>query len=204
MNGDDVRAAARACTSFLRSFADRDWRAASVPELDWVAWDALDHVFAGTLWYGLDLAAGDTQVEAMQVGLRASATPADALASLEAAANLLAHAVDGLPDSWRGYHPFGWADASGFAAMECDELLVHTDDVARAFAERFTPDAALCERVVRRLFPWAPSHPVDDAWDVLLWANGRRDHSGAEPVPAAWRWHSAPLDEWDGTNPNAS
>jgi hypothetical protein len=38
-------------------------------------------------------------------------------------------------------------------------------------------------------------------WSALLWANGRTDLPGQRrQVP--WRWHCAPLDEWDGRNPS--
>jgi hypothetical protein len=34
----------------------------------------------------------------------------------------------------------------------------------------------------------------------LLWANGRFDLPGQERQ-VDWRWHCAPLEEWDGLNP---
>jgi hypothetical protein len=79
--------------------------------------------------------------------------------------------------------------------MACDELLVHTDDAARGLRMGFRPDADLAARVLGRLFPW---HRVAaEPWQVLLWANGRIDLPGL-PNQRGWRWHPAPLTEWDG------
>jgi hypothetical protein len=35
---------------------------------------------------------------------------------------------------------------------------------------------------------------------TLRWATGRIVLPGREPV-TSWRWHCAPLDEWDGAVP---
>lgn len=102
------------------------------------------------------------------------------------------------PATARGFHPFGTADPSGFAAMACDELLVHTDDAARGLGLAFEPDPTRCERTLRRLFPWAPDDV--DPWTALRWANGRLALPG-RPRLERWRWHCAPLEEWDGRSP---
>ena len=85
----------------------------------------------------------------------------------------LAFVVDGVPPGHRGCHPDGLADASGFAAMGCDELLVHTWDAARGLGLDFQPPSVLSQMVLRRLFPWAPEDT--DPWPTLLWANGRAE-----------------------------
>jgi hypothetical protein len=90
------------------------------------------------------------------------------------------------------------SDPSGFAAMGCDEMLVHTADAARGLGLPFTPTPGISEATVRRLFPWAPTGA--DPWHTLLWANGRADLPGEERQ-TGWRWHCAPLEEWDGRNP---
>jgi hypothetical protein len=106
--------------------------------------------------------------------------------------------VDATPPGTRGWHPFGLADASGFAAMACDELLVHSDDAARGLGVPFAPPDELAEATLRRLFPWAPDGV--EPWPGLRWANGRADLPG-QPRQVDWRWHCAPLEEWDGLNP---
>lgn len=92
----------------------------------------------------------------------------------------------------------GMADPSGFAAMACDEMLIHTDDAARGLDVSFDPPHELAEPVLRRLFPWVSE--VTDPWQQLRWANGRIELDG-RPRLTDWAWHCAPLDEWDGTMP---
>jgi hypothetical protein len=113
-------------------------------------------------------------------------------------ATVLARVIDGSPPGARGWHPHGLADASGFAAMACDELLVHTDDSARGLGVPFAPPTPLVRATLERLFPWAPAGA--DPWPALLWSNGRVALPG-HPRQARWRWHCAPLEEWDGVNP---
>jgi hypothetical protein len=90
------------------------------------------------------------------------------------------------------------------AASECQAFLggtvdrVHTGDAARGLGLSFTPSAGLSRATLRRLFPWAPTDA--DPWQGLLWANGRVDLPGQERQ-TGWRWHCAPLAEWDGVNP---
>ena len=45
---------------------------------------------------------------------------------------------------------------------------------------------------------WAPSDTPP--WKTLLWANDRTDLPGQDRQ-VGWKWHCAPLSEWDGTNP---
>jgi hypothetical protein len=93
----------------------------------------------------------------------------------------------------------GMADRSGFLAMGCDEILIHTDDILRGLGSSFSPPPEIVSRVLARLFPWAPTNT--DPWETLRWANGRAD-LGDLPNPGPnWIWHCAPLEEWDGTIP---
>jgi hypothetical protein len=87
------------------------------------------------------------------------------------------------------------SNRSGFAAMGCDEVLVHGADLAAAFGLTYDPPRDVCERVLRRIFPWAPADA--EPWAALLWANGR-EPLGDVPTERRWLWHCAPLDEWDG------
>ena len=91
----------------------------------------------------------------------------------------------------------GQADASGFAAMACDELLVHSNDAARGLGVPFVPPDGLVRATLARLFPWAPG---TDPWPAPLWCNGRIALPG-HPRQDRWAWHCAPLEEWDGRNP---
>ncbi len=198
MEGRDVLACADACLRVLRPAADRDWSAA-VPGLEFTVASVVAHATDALLWYSLDLWGGPADSAAFQVKVDAQAASAAILVSLESAARVCAASIDSAPSTLRGFHPFGSPDPSGFAAMACDELLVHGDDAARGLGMNLTPEPDLAARVCARLFPW---HPTDrDPWETLLWANGRIELSDL-PMQRRWRWHCAPLSEWDGDPPS--
>jgi uncharacterized protein (TIGR03083 family) len=197
VDGDEVLRAVGECQVFLAAAADQDWTR-PIPGMEWTVAEAVAHVPEGLLWYATDLAAGPRELSAMDLRVRPETPPPDLVAALGSYATVLARVIDGAAPGARGWHPYGIADACGFAAMACDELLVHTGDAARGLGLVFIPSAALAGATLRRLFPWAPADA--DPWQALLWANGRVDLPGQERQ-TGWRWHCAPLAEWDGTNP---
>ncbi len=197
LDGGDILAAEAACRGFLEPAAGMDWTVA-VPGLDFTVASVVAHAANGPLWYALDLWGGAADDAAFDLKVRTDAANAALVVSLSSAAKVCAASVDAAPVGIRGFHPAGAADAAGFAAMACDELLIHTDDAARGLGLRFAPDPALAGRVLARLFPW--HQPGDDPWRALLWANGRIDLPG-RPSQAGWVWHCAPLEDWDGRPP---
>jgi hypothetical protein len=197
INGDDILAAAAACHSFLEPAVGVDWTAA-VPGLDFTVASVVAHAANGPLWYALDLWGGPGDDAAFDLKVRTDAANAAILVSLRSAAHVCAASVDAAPAGIRGFHPAGAADPSGFAAMACDEMLIHTDDAARGLGLRFVPDLKLAGRVLARLFPW--HEPGSDAWQALLWANGRIDLPG-RANQTGWTWHCAPLADWNGLPP---
>jgi hypothetical protein len=199
IGSDDVREAAAIATSALAPLAGADWDVAA-GELDMSCRATLEHVVEGLTFYARDLATpvtdppGDDEL-VLRCG---EATPISGLVEgLSQVAAVLATVVAGVPSGRRAFHPFGMADPSGFAAMACDELLIHADDIAAGLGTSVLVPARLCERVLGRLFPWAPSD--GDAWDRLRWANGRLALPSHPRLEPDWGWHCAPLDEWDGT-----
>ncbi|WP_345378130.1 maleylpyruvate isomerase N-terminal domain-containing protein [Pseudonocardia yuanmonensis] len=197
MRSDEVRSAAAACTGLLGGALERDW-SARAGTLDMTVAQVVAHVAQVLHFYAADLAGGPAEIDALELRVHADRPPATLVAAVRAAAFLLAATIEASDDDARGFHPSGAADPSGFAAMACDELLVHTDDAARGLGLAFEPDAHLAAHVVRRLFPWAPHG--GRSWPTLRWANGRAA-LGERPRLANWRWHCAPLDEWDGSGP---
>lgn len=198
MTGDDVRAAAALCQRLLEPALGADWSVA-VPGLDFTVASVVAHAAEAPLWYSVDMWSGRDNA-AFEVKVIATSDNGSLLASLLAAAAALAAGVDVAAPQTRGFHPFGSPDPDGFAAMACDELLVHGDDAARGLGLAFEPDRMLAAAVLARLFPWHRLAPHDDAWRVLLWANGRVDLPGRQRQ-VRWRWHCAPLGEWDGAPP---
>lgn len=196
LGADDLATAAEASRTALEPHLDADW-AAPAGDLDWDCRRTIDHVADALLLYAAHLAARAT---ARHRPLRDGDPGADPEAALEAmttAAAVLVEVVASAPRGIRAFHPAGMADRDGFVAMGCDEILVHAADVAKGLGVPFDPPARLAERVLRRLFPWAPTDV--DPWDGLLWANGRIELDGHGGLGPDWYWHPAPLAEWDGT-----
>ena len=198
MTGDDVLAAAELCRATLEPALAADW-AVPVPGLDFTVASVVAHAAEAPLWYSLDLWSGPENA-AFDLKVLPDAPDERLLASLVASARALAAGVDAAPAGTRGFHPFGSPDPAAFAAMACDELLVHCDDAARGLGLAFVPDHGLASAVLARLFPWHAVGPGEEPAQVLLWANGRLDLEG-RLRQSRWRWHCAPLSEWDGTRP---
>jgi len=198
VTGDDVLAAAELCRRVLEPALDADWDV-PVPGLRFTVASVVAHAAEAPLWYSVDLWGGSEDA-AFELKVPSGASHAALLASLLASSHALASGIDAAPPGRRGYHPMGSPDPAGFAAMGCDELLVHGDDAARGLGVAFTPDERLATAVLARLFPWHAIGPGDDPWRVLLWANGRIELPG-RIRQSRWRWHCAPLAEWDGRGP---
>jgi len=175
-----------------------DWHV-PVPGLEFTVAAVVAHAAESPLWYSVDMWSGRDDA-AFQMKVLADASNSALLTSLVAASRALAAGVDAAPAGTRGFHPFGSPDPAGFAAMACDELLVHGDDAARGLGVAFTPDDRLAAGVLARLFPWHAQELDDDPWQLLLWANGRIELPG-RVRQSVWRWHCAPLSEWDGAGP---
>jgi len=182
---------------------DVDW-SVQVPDLDLSVAEVVAHAAEGCLWYAIDLSAGGKDLKPVEHRVKIDGPNVDLVDTLATYAAIVASVVEVSPVSARGVHPMGTADPSGFAAMACDEMLIHTDDVARGLGVGFRPPAELAAQVLRRLFPWVS--PSGNVWEQLRWANGRIALSG-QPRLSDWAWHCAPLEEWDGriaTRPSQS
>jgi hypothetical protein len=196
VGGEEVRAALRAASGVLARDPDGT---TPVPATGNDAAAVAAHVTSCLTWYAHDLVAGPVATGGFELSRRPGADWGELRRQLAAAAEVLARAVDGAGPADRGVHDWGLADASGFAAMGCAELLLHAGDVADALGlTGWTPPADVSGPTLARLFPWAPADA--DPWAALRWATGRGDLPGRERV-TSWRWHCAPLAEWDGTRP---
>jgi hypothetical protein len=198
VTGDDVRVAAELCRQLLEPALDADW-SAPVPELDFTVSGVIGHAAQAALWYPIDMWSGPENAS-FEVKILDDTGNRRLLASLLGASQVMAAALDAAPPTLRGFHPFGSPDPSGFAAMTCDELLVHGRDAAQGLGREFGGEARLASSILARLFPWHSVGAGDDPWQVLLWANGRVSLAGREDQ-RRWRWQCAPLSEWDGSAP---
>ncbi|MCO1575318.1 hypothetical protein M8C13_06035 [Crossiella sp. SN42] len=168
----------------LTTVADADWTRRA-DGLDWSCRTTLDHLVEGLLCYTAQLGTGAADSwTALLGGLRPDAPIRDCLAGVRAAAALLSAAVRHADPADRGWHPWGVADAAGFAAMGVVELTAHTGDLARALGVGWRPDPGVCAAAVDRLFPEAPE---GDPVAVLWWCTGRGELPG-HPRRRSWQW----------------
>lgn len=195
MDGAHVRQATELCVTALRPRLGDDW-SASVPGLDFTVSSVIAHTSVTLLWYTLDVFAGRSDSSGFELSVAAGTPPAALLAGLGQAAAACASSVDTAPADLRGYHPYGSPDPSGFAAMACAELLIHTDDALRGLGARLEGPGELAAAVLARLLPW--QEPDARPWATLLWAHNRPTDLD-RPPPGDWRWHPAPVSEWAGS-----
>lgn len=199
MRPDDLLEAASASRQALDGFVGSDW---TVPagDLEWDVRRTIVHIADAVGWYAATLAAQSAEPLRFDFRAHDGASNAELLDVLTAAAATLACVAETVPPDARGYHEAGRADVSGFVAMACDEILVHTWDAVRGCGGDFTAPRDLAARVRRRLFPDAPTGMAP--WPTLLWANGRIALPGHTRRRADWTWHCAPLDERHATSPD--
>ncbi|MFH0174827.1 maleylpyruvate isomerase N-terminal domain-containing protein [Streptomyces cacaoi] len=209
VTADDVQEAVRSAVAALRGAEAADWDA-KAGSLDWSCRETVEHLADDLFAYAAQLGPrggpSDTEVpfvwRAERPGAPANVVFADRAAGaaglaqvLEACGALLTAMVRTTPASVRSHHVFGVSDPEGFAAMGVVETLVHLYDVAEGLGLRWEPDADLCDRVLARLFPDAPTGT--DRWPTLLWATGRGELPGQARL-TRWRWYGAPRGEGEG------
>lgn len=198
MQPDDLPNTAMLCHKTLTPWLDRDW---SVPagDLEWDCRKTLDHVINVQIFLGGNAALRSTSRVLPARNGDPDAQLSDMLDAMVTTATMLECICAGMTPDERGFHPAGQADAEGFRAQGCAEMLQHTYDIAAGFGETFRPDEGICERIVARLFPWAPgADEHSDRWEALLWASGRIALPDRARLDPNWWIQAAPLDEWDG------
>jgi hypothetical protein len=188
----DLDAAIACIMSGLLPLTDRDWsvRAGS---LEWNCWHTAEHIGDCLLSYAWQLAVQPTAryVRAVATAEK-DASPAEVLEFAITGGRVLASMVRTSPAHVRAFHPAGTADPEGFAALGCNEALLHGNDIAQGFGLSLDPPRDVCRRVLARLYPQAPTDLADiDPWTSLLWTGGRTELPGRPP--SAWRKHAAPL-----------
>jgi hypothetical protein len=117
---------ARVLRAALAPHLHRDW-SVRAGDLTWSCRETLLH--AADCWYAIELSSERRDGLPPLRVWRAGLTPEEGLAAHDAAASLLAAVLRGVPPEARGYHG-QLTDAEGFAAMHCDEVRVHGDDIA--------------------------------------------------------------------------
>jgi hypothetical protein len=200
LHPDDLRVAAALSREALIALGEADW---SKPAhgLEWSCRKTLQHMTSAVDWYAMLLAMPSLEPFRVrflpQPEYSAEYPLALLLAMLERKAAVLAAVATASDASARGFHGWGQPDPTGYVAMGCAEILLHTDDIVRGIGALFQAPDDLCRGVTARLFPWAPTDA--DPWPTLRWAVGRESLPGYADTPANWAWHASPVAEWDGT-----
>lgn len=205
VTADDLAEGVRLVVALLRDpaapAADWDRPAGS---LEWSCWETAEHLADDLFSYAAQLGpqtpAATTHVPfvwrrtgpgkpANVVFAEREGGPEGLIQVLEACGALHVAMVRTASPRARAFHVFGTTDPEGSAAMGLVELFVHAEDLALGLGLDWEAPAAICARVLRRLFPGAP--PGGEPWATLLWATGRGELPGRERL-ARWRWDSAP------------
>ncbi|GAA3377907.1 hypothetical protein GCM10020367_55430 [Streptomyces sannanensis] len=203
MTAADVELAVRLAVAALRTADPSGW-SARAGSLEWDCWETAEHLADDLFSYAVQLGPESPPLDShvpFAWGCKRPGGPANAIFAdreagaagllqvLEASGALLTAIVRTAPPTARAHHIFGAADPEGFAAMGIVETLVHTHDIAEGLGIDWTPPADLCDRVLTRLFPDAPTDT--ERWPTLLWATGRTALPGRARL-TKWRWHGEP------------
>ncbi|MGW4703273.1 hypothetical protein [Streptomyces sp. NPDC004285] len=203
VTADDVDLAVRLAAGVLRDAPADGW-GARAGSLEWDCWETAEHLANDLFYYAVQLGPQnpplDTHVPFALTRKRPQAPvvfahaerdagPAGLVQVLEACGALLVAMVRTTSPRVRAHHAAGVSDPEGFAALGLQETLVHTHDLAEGLGLVWNPPAALCSRVLARLFPEAPGGT--DPWPTLLWATGRAELPG-HPRLTTWRSDSTP------------
>lgn len=196
---NDLLTAADWCRATLAPAIERDW-SVNAGDMDWSCQRTLDHMTDSLLFYALHLATrATTRQTPLRNGDPAASVP-ELVTAVPAAATILTRLTDEAGPQARAFHPAGMADADGFRAMGCQEILTHTGDIAAGLGLSAAPPGDVCDRILRRIFPWAPdATEAPDRWAALRWACGRAPLADRPRLAPDWWWHCAPLAEWDGS-----
>jgi uncharacterized protein (TIGR03083 family) len=194
MDRADLMTVAEQSEQFLCTALNDDWNT-PIPDMEWTVAEAVAHMCESPLWYAFDLSAGETQLDTLTIAGKADSTLSELIATLRATTRVLASVVSTSDPADRGAHPFGLSDASGYIAMACAEILIHTDDAARGLGRSFEGDPDIAVRLLAQLMRLSPEG--QPAWDVLRWAHGRMELPD-RPRPERWRWYLHPVEAREG------
>lgn len=196
----DVADTVRLTVATLGQARDADWEAMAGP-LAWTCWETVEHIADNLFFHAAQLGPGNPATDRSVPfawdrhrpggpGLVIFADRAAGLDGLlrvvEACGAIMVAMVRTTPPGVHAYHDDGVLDTEGFAAITIGETLVHMNDVAAGLGFAWAPPVDLCDRVLGRFFPDAPTDT--DRWATLLWATGRGELAG-RPRVTQWQWH---------------
>jgi RimJ/RimL family protein N-acetyltransferase len=193
VGAEQVEEAVADCVAALGTVTDRDWTGVRAGRLDWDCRKTAAHIADDLIAYAGRLAGRSASgYLPFTISLDEDTDNAGVLRTIEATGALLAAAIRTAPRAVRAFHPYPFrhANREGFAAMGVAEVLLHTHDVAEGTGIAYEPPAELASFVLTRIFPQVRPGPTP--WQTLLWATGRGDLPGREPV-TGWHWSNNPV-----------
>ncbi|MFF5158927.1 GNAT family N-acetyltransferase [Streptomyces sp. NPDC000348] len=193
VGAEQVEEAVADCVATLGAVADRDWRKVRAGRLEWDCRRAAEHIADDLIAYAGRLAGRSATARLpFTISFDEDTDNTGVLRTIEATGALLAAAVRTTPRAVRAFHPYPFrhANREGFAAMGVAEVLLHTHDVAEGTGIDHEPPAELASFVLTRIFPQVKPGPTP--WRTLLWATGRGELPGREPV-TGWHWSNNPV-----------
>src|ERR1700735_5556933 len=159
----DVDAAIACVMSGLLPLTDRDW-SVRAGTLEWDCRHTAEHIGDCLLSYAWQLPVQPTTRSVRAVATaEKDASPAEVLEFAVTGGRVLASMVRTSPAHVRAFHPAGNADPEGFAALGCNEALLHGNDIAQGFGLSLDPSRDVCRRVLARLYPQAPAERAPPA-----------------------------------------
>jgi RimJ/RimL family protein N-acetyltransferase len=185
---EQVEQAVDECVGLLGAVTDRDWEAVRAGRLEWSCRETAEHIAGDLIGYAGQLAGREPEgYTPFEISLEERTDNAGALRVIRTMGALFAAAIRTTPREVRAFHPYPFRSANreGFAAMGVAEVLLHTHDMAEGLGVSYEPAPELCDFVLTRIFPHVQPGPTP--WQTLLWATGRGDLPGREPV-TEWRW----------------
>jgi RimJ/RimL family protein N-acetyltransferase len=190
IGGEQVEAAVAEAVALLRTATGRDWEKTGAGGLEWSCRYTAEHIAGDLIAYAGQLAGRAQHAYVpFDITFDDGTDNSGALDVIEATGALLAAAVRTTPREVRAFHPYPFRSANreGFAAMGTAEVLLHTHDIAAGLGLAYEPAPETAEFVLTRIFPHV--RPDADPWRTLLWATGRGELPGRDPV-TEWRWHN--------------
>ncbi|GLW93464.1 DinB family protein [Actinokineospora globicatena] len=172
--------------------------------LEWTCWETSEHIADCLFYYAGQLATRvpPTTAVAFDWAPRREGGPANIIFAeraagtaglmqvLEACGTFLSSIVTTANPTALAHHTYGESDPEGFAGMGVVETIVHGSDIAEGLGLDWTPPDDLCDRVLARLFRYAPEDV--HGWRALQWCTGRIDLPG-RPRLTEWKWNGNPL-----------
>ena len=196
--GEMVNRLRRAAIPQLAVLADHDL---DVPagDLDSTCREILEHLALMPFIWASRVATRSHENDYVGLAGPSESTGRAVLGTLDAGLAVFADVVCVMPAAARAAHSAGLSDSVGWAAMLCDEVLVHSWDITQGMGAAFEMPEELVEAILDRLFPWAGA--AGTASQRLLLVNGRRA-LGDRAAIRDWVWHCGDPAAWDGAIPS--